>query len=94
MQQDGPRAVIYAAENNNHAAEILEQAVLAEIPVGEQENVRAKVRFLNTVVGKMSGVKTDAAEIEAQDLSLITPVSDSAFLVEAFNHILISKIRF
>ena len=42
----------------------------------------------------MSGVKADAAEIEAQDLLLFTPGSDSAFLVEAFNHILISKIDF
>jgi len=94
VQQDGPRAVVYAAENNNHAAEILEEAVLSEIPVGEQAGVRGKVRFLNTVVGKMSGVKTNVAEIEAQDLLLFTPDADLAFLVEAFNHILISKILF
>ena len=94
VQQDRPRAVVYAAENNNHAAEILEEAVFTEIPVEEQAGVREKVRFLNTVVGKMSGVKTDAAEIEAQDLLLFTPGSDAAFLVEAFNHILISKIQF
>ena len=28
----GPRAVVYAAENHNHAAEILEAAVFDEIP--------------------------------------------------------------
>ncbi len=90
----GPRAVIYAAENHNHAAEILQKAVLGEIPAGEQEDVRAQARFLNTVIGKMSGVKTDAGEIRALDLRPITPDAPDAFLVEAFNHILISRISF
>jgi hypothetical protein len=33
----GPRAVVYAAENHNHAAEILQAAVFDEIPAGEKE---------------------------------------------------------
>jgi len=90
----GPLAVIYAAENHNHAAELLQEAVFAEIPVDERAAVRASVRFLNTVIGKMSGVKTDPAEIAALDLRPITPDAPTAFLVEAFNHILISRIRF
>jgi len=43
--ESGPRAVVYAAENHNHAAEILEAAVLDAIPGGEIPSVRARVRF-------------------------------------------------
>ena len=35
----GPRAIVYAAENHNHAAEILEARVLEEIPENERERV-------------------------------------------------------
>ncbi len=90
----GPRAVIYTAENHNHAAEILEAHVMGEIPAGERDAVRARVRFLNTVIGKMSGVITDPAAIEAQGLVPMTPEDRRAFLVEAFNHILITRIDF
>ena len=93
-RQGGPRTVVYAAENHNHAAELLESAVFDEIPVGEQQAVRAKVRFLNTVIGKMSGIKTEPAEIAAQRLTTMTPDSQRALLVETFNRILISKIDF
>ncbi|GIL14050.1 MAG: hypothetical protein BroJett038_27700 [Chloroflexota bacterium] len=90
----GPRAVIYAAENHNHAAEILEAKVMAEIPEAEREAVGGRVRFLNTVIGKMSGVVAEADEIEAAGLTPVTPGSPRAFLVEAFNRILISRIHF
>ncbi len=95
----GPRAVVYAAENHNHAAEILAAAVMDVIPIAERERVRDKVCFLNTVIGKMSGVVTDPAEIAAQGLAPVTPVTGEktgvrAFLVEAFNRILISQIHF
>lgn len=90
----GPRAVIYAAENHNHAAEILEAAVWGEIPDAEKPAVRACVCFLNTVIGKMSGTIAHAAEIEAAHLATITPASSRAFLVEAFNRILISRVCF
>jgi mannitol-1-phosphate 5-dehydrogenase len=90
----GPRAVVYAAENHNHAAEILEAAVLDEVPAGERDGVHARVRFLNTVIGKMSGVVTDPAEVQAQGLTPIAPGLARAFLVEAFNRILISQIQF
>jgi mannitol-1-phosphate 5-dehydrogenase len=90
----GPRAVVYTAENHNRAAEILESEVLAEIPENEQEAVRSRVRFLNTVIGKMSGVISDPQEIRTQGLTTITPEERRAFLVEAFNQILISKVDF
>ncbi len=92
--QRGPRAVVYAAENHNHAAEILESAVLGEVPEAERDSVLAQVRFLNTVIGKMSGVLTDPEEIRSQGLATINSGLARAFLVESFNRILISKIHF
>jgi mannitol-1-phosphate 5-dehydrogenase len=92
--QGGPRAVVYAAENHNHAAEILAEAVSAAIPPGERAPVSRRVRFLNTVIGKMSGVVTDPAEMRARGLAPITEGLPRAFLVEAFNAILISQVRF
>lgn len=94
IEQGGPKAVIYAAENHNHAAEILEQRVMEQIPENQHATVRARVRFLNTVIGKMSHVVTDAEEIQTQQLATIAPDFPRAFLVESFNRILISKIDF
>lgn len=94
VQVGGPRAVVYAAENHNHAAELLQAAVMTEIPQAEQEAVRFRVRFLNTVIGKMSGIVTDPDEIQAFGLGTVTPESPRTFLVEAFNRILISAIDF
>jgi len=78
--------VLYAGENHNHAAELLETAVrrYAALPGG--------VQFLNTVIGKMSKVVTDAGEIASQRLAPVTPGAARAFLVEEFNRILISRI--
>ena len=92
--EGGPRAVVYAAENHNLAAEILEEAVLGAIPSREIASVRARVRFLNTVIGKMSGLVPDAREFQAQGLATVTPQASRAFLVEVFNRILISKVCF
>lgn len=89
-----PRAVVYAAENHNHAAEILEAAVLGEVPEGEQQAVRERVRFVNTVIGKMSGVVADPDEVRSRGLAPVTPGAGRAFLVEAFNRILVGEIRF
>jgi mannitol-1-phosphate 5-dehydrogenase len=91
VERGGPRAVVYAAENHNEAAEVLEAAVRDEIPAAERSAVRAQVRFLNTVIGKMSGVVSDAAEIHSRSLAPITPEAKRAFLVEEFNRILVSK---
>jgi mannitol-1-phosphate 5-dehydrogenase len=92
--KQGPPAIVYAAENHNHAAEILEANVLEEVPKKERERVLSRVRFLNTVIGKMSGVVSDPDEIRLQGLATMTPGGHRAFLVEAFNRILISRIRF
>lgn len=83
---NGPRAVLYAAENHNHAAEYLEAAVRAAATAPT-----APCAFLNTVIGKMSGVVRGDA-IRDQGLSPIVPGLDRAFLVEAFNRILISRV--
>ncbi len=88
------RAVVYAAENHNQAAEILEGHVLGAVPPEEHAAVQSRVRFLNTVIGKMSGVVADPGEVREQDLVTITPCERRAFLVESFNRILISDIRF
>jgi mannitol-1-phosphate 5-dehydrogenase len=93
-RRGGPRAVIYAAENHNHAAEALQAAVMAEIPVGEQAAVLSQVRFLNTVIGKMSAIVTEPEQIAEQRLAAIAPGLPRAFRVEAFNRILISAIDF
>lgn len=90
----GPRAVVYTAENDNRAAEILEQQVLSAVPAGERRAVAARVRFLNTVIGKMSGVVTDGAEMASRHLAAFVPGAGRAFLVEEFNRILITQIRF
>jgi mannitol-1-phosphate/altronate dehydrogenase len=81
--------IIYTAENNNHAAEILEKAVReknAALP-------REKLQFLNTVIGKMSRVVTDPVEIADLKLKTIAPGIQRAFLVEQFNRILVSRTQ-
>jgi mannitol-1-phosphate 5-dehydrogenase len=87
LERRGPRAVVYAAENHNEAAERLREAVESE--VGEE--ISERVDFLNTVIGKMSGLAADPA---AHGLATVTPGSDRAFLVEAFNRILVSRPAF
>jgi len=87
----GKRCVIYAAENHNHAAEILRESMgpfLGDSAV-ETEN---SAQCLNTVIGKMSGVVTDQEQIIAQKLRQIAGDTGRCFLVEVFNRILISKI--
>mgnify|MGYP000915256696 CR=1 FL=1 len=79
--------IVYAAENNNHAAEFLERAVGKRMGTP----LPSRVQFLNTVIGKMSQVVTDPAEIAARSLAPIAPGIDRAFLVEEFNRILVSE---
>ncbi|HBG27710.1 MAG: hypothetical protein A2Y10_10095 [Planctomycetes bacterium GWF2_41_51] len=80
-------AVIYTAENNNHAAEMLLEAVKNKI----KKNFPPNVQVLNTVIGKMSQVVTDKDEIRQKDLKPIAPGIDRAFLVEDFNKIFVTK---
>ncbi len=84
-----PAAVIYTAENHNHAAEILAAALAASLG---SDLASSHVQALNTVIGKMSGVVVDAAQIKEQGLVAVAPNMSRAFLVEAFNRILITRI--
>ncbi|MGQ9591074.1 MAG: hypothetical protein ACUVYA_12355, partial [Planctomycetota bacterium] len=83
--------VIYAAENHNRAAEILEEAVFEEIPPASRDRVRRGAQFLNTVIGKMSGA---VARPDEARLPPFVPGAARAFLVESFNRIYITRIRF
>ncbi len=74
------RRFVYAAENHNHAAEALEAAV-GSYPA---------THYLNTVIGKMSGV-LPAAECARRKLPALTPQADRGHLVEEFNRILIQS---
>jgi hypothetical protein len=70
-------AIIYTAENNNHAAEILAEAVEGKL----KKHLPHNIQFLNTVIGKMSQVVTDKDEILQKNLKPIAPGIDRAFLV-------------
>ncbi len=84
-----PSAVIYTAENDNHAAEILTAALESRLGTGL---ATARTQALNTVIGKMSGVVGEEAQIAEQALSPIVPGMSKAFLVEEFNRIFITRI--
>lgn len=88
MKQNGPPAVIYTAENHNHAAEILHERLCGVMP----EKHSNLWQILNTVIGKMSGVVADSAQIREQGLAPIVSDFSKAFLVEVFNRILITRI--
>jgi mannitol-1-phosphate 5-dehydrogenase len=85
-------AVLYTAENHNHAAEKLEEALFAHLGAAGV-TVRPVFETLNTVIGKMSGVVTDEAQIREQRLARMVGAAGRALLVEEFNRILISRIR-
>ena len=85
-----PAAVIYTAENHNHAAEILAASLEGALGAGL---ATTRTQVLNTVIGKMSGVVTEPRQIAGQALLPMTPELMRAFLVERFNRILITKIE-
>jgi mannitol-1-phosphate 5-dehydrogenase len=92
MSQNGPAAIVYTAENNNHAAERLEHDVFGGLNSAELASAKRHMQMLNTVIGKMSSVVVDPVQIGQLGLAPIVPGADEAFLVEAFNRILISQI--
>ena len=85
----GVATIVYTAENHNQAAEILEGAVAKRIGTISQKHVQ----FLNTVIGKMSRVVSNPAEIAERKLAPIAPGIERAFLVEEFNRILVSRTQ-
>ncbi len=91
-RSDPRRTIIYTAENHNHAAEILEAKLAArwDLPPAD---LQARLQCLNTVIGKMSGVVADEEQIARQGLARLTGAAGRCVLVEAFNRILITRIR-
>jgi mannitol-1-phosphate/altronate dehydrogenase len=83
--------LVLCAENHRNAAALLREAVLAVLPAADRPRAAACVRWVDTVIGKMSGVIDDAAEVAARGLATITPTLPAAFLVEAFDRILVSR---
>lgn len=72
---------VYTAENNNHAAELFRDALGDRFP---------NIHYLNTVVGKMSGV-VSGSDCDERGLAQLCPEADRGHLVEEFNNILISS---
>ncbi|MDD2764252.1 MAG: hypothetical protein PHE83_09800 [Opitutaceae bacterium] len=88
-----PPCVVYTAENHNHAAEILQELCDAALGESERAAVRRSSQILNTVIGKMSGVIVEPAEIAADGLARLGDDFPRALLVEEFNRILITRIE-
>ena len=84
----GRPGIIYAAENHNHAAEILVENVMKHAP----RAVFDSVQVLNTVIGKMSGIIAEPEMIGRIGLETMTPATPKAILVEEFSRILISRV--
>ncbi len=87
VNPDKPQ-IVYAAENNNYAAEILIDKMRQYTTA---EKLR-KFQTINTVIGKMGGVVSDTDTICSLGLDLATPFHKGAVLVEEFNNIIISRI--
>jgi len=83
----GSQAIIYTAENDKRAAEILKRRLDAVATPMDG------TQCLNTVIGKMSGVVADRQLIADENLKPLTNTTSRAVLVEEFNRILISKIQ-
>jgi mannitol-1-phosphate/altronate dehydrogenase len=84
--------VVYCAENHRNATAVLAGVVAEALGPGRRDLQRSRVRLVDTVIGKMSGVVTDPAEIEALGLVTVTPELPWAFLVEEFDRILVSRL--
>jgi len=85
---DGRQRIIYTAENNNYAAEILREKVLARAG----GNALSSLQILNTVVGKMSGVISSEADMKRLGLVPLVPGLPRCVLVEEFNRILVTRV--
>jgi mannitol-1-phosphate 5-dehydrogenase len=84
----GRHRIIYTAENNNYAAEALQEEV-GKLAGAAQ---LADLQILNTVIGKMSGVISSAEEMRRLGLAPLVPGFERCVLVEEFNRILITRI--
>lgn len=86
LDDEHPR-LIYAAENHNRAAQLLRRAVLRR----RSSPLPPTSAFLNTVIGKMSRSVSDPEEMARLGLRPLAPGLRRAYLVEAFNRILVSR---
>jgi mannitol-1-phosphate 5-dehydrogenase len=87
INPDKPQ-IIYTAENNNYASDILLDKIIAHVG-GKKPK---KFQTLNTVIGKMGGVIQDPVTINELGLALQVPDGQNAILVEEFNNIIVSKV--
>ncbi len=87
--RSGRQRIIYAAENDNYAAEKLEKDV---VELGGRLD-GSGLQILNTVIGKMSGVISSEREMNELGLTPLVPGFDKCVLVEEFNRILISRVK-
>ena len=92
-EQNARLTVAYAAENHNHAAECLRNNVLTALPKRLHTVLDEQVQFVNTVIGKMSGVVTDSQNLSSANLRPLTEDANRAIVVEQFNRILIDRIK-
>ena len=84
----GKQRILYAAENDNFAAEKLTEQVRARAPGLAADSLQV----LNTVIGKMSGVISSTEEMTSLGLAALVPGFDRCVLVEEFNRILVSRV--
>lgn len=84
--------IVFCAENHREAAALLEEAVLGAVGPAARDAVRRRARWVDTVIGKMSGVISDPAELAVLGLATITSALPEAFLVEEFDRILVSRV--
>jgi mannitol-1-phosphate 5-dehydrogenase len=84
--------IVYCAENHRNAAALLGKAVTDELAMPERDAIRGRVRLVDTVIGKMSGIISDPEEVAALRLATITTDLASAFLVEEFDRILVARV--
>jgi len=92
IRRHGPPCILYAAENHNHAAEILETLVRRQMAPEEAAQLSLYFQPLNTVIGKMSRMVRDQGEIADSKLQPFVNGGSRAYLVEQFNRIFISQV--
>jgi mannitol-1-phosphate 5-dehydrogenase len=92
IQRGGRPCILYAAENHNHAAEILADFIRKRLAPAEAEAVAEIFEPINTVIGKMSRVVRDRGEIAEAGLEPYVENGSRAYLVEEFNRILVSQV--
>ena len=80
-----PPAVVYAAENDSRAALRLHESCLKYRP----EGFASRVVFSETVIAKMCSVVADPGRIRDEELLPIADRFSKAFLVEAYDRILV-----